>query len=465
MRLATDIASDLVERAGSPDYARWWDQVAATGYCAHPVRLAGTAHVVDRVTGEITGAYSTAAEPDGTLLTACGNRRSAVCPTCSAVYRSDTWQLVAAGLRGGKGLPATVTEHPALFVTFTAPSFGPVHSTRARNGRSRTCRPTRNGEWLWCSHGNPTVCSETHRASDSSIGSPFCSACYDYAGAVLFNALAPELWRRTTIYVYRSLAAHMQMTPSALRREVRISFTKVAEYQARGVVHFHAVIRLDKADCKTPSLPSAHFTVEMLAAAVRDAASAVRVSVPNVGDGVLRELRWGAQLDVRPIRMHSATANPTAIAAYIAKYATKATEALTGRLQSRVRHLHDLSGYELSAHVRQLIETCWRLGQQPQLSSLKLCRWAHMLGFGGHYSTRSRTFSTTLTALRQARSSWTSRRHSGEARALCTTEPWRYVGSGHTSLADALLAATAANSRLHATEEARAQRRLERLVT
>ena len=30
-----------------------------------------------------------------------------------------------------------------------------------------------------------------------------------------------------------------------LRALVRIRYVKVAEYQARGVVHFHAVIRLD----------------------------------------------------------------------------------------------------------------------------------------------------------------------------------------------------------------------------
>jgi Replication initiator protein, pSAM2 len=34
------------------------------------------------------------------------------------------------GLRGGKGVPQTVAEHPLVFATFTAPSFGPVHTIR-----------------------------------------------------------------------------------------------------------------------------------------------------------------------------------------------------------------------------------------------------------------------------------------------------------------------------------------------
>jgi hypothetical protein len=33
-----------------------------------------------------------------------------------------------------------------------------------------------------------------------------CPDCYDYTGAVLFNAFAPELWRRFTIALRRTLA-------------------------------------------------------------------------------------------------------------------------------------------------------------------------------------------------------------------------------------------------------------------
>src|SRR5262245_18569351 len=114
---------DLVRRVGEPQrYDRWRRQAAATGFCAAPVRLVGRSDTFDPGTGELTCVYDTAAEPDGTLLVACGNRRASRCPPCSAVYRADTWQLVAAGLRGGKGVPDSVGEHPRLFVTLTAPS-------------------------------------------------------------------------------------------------------------------------------------------------------------------------------------------------------------------------------------------------------------------------------------------------------------------------------------------------------
>ena len=72
-------------------------------------------------------AFTTASEPDETLLKCCGNRREAVCPTCARTYRGDAYQLVAAGLSGGKGVPDTVTEHP----TRVRDAHGPELRARA----------------------------------------------------------------------------------------------------------------------------------------------------------------------------------------------------------------------------------------------------------------------------------------------------------------------------------------------
>src|SRR5215468_5544778 len=66
-----------------------------------------------------------------------------------------------------------------------------------------------------------------------------------HTGAVLFNACAPELWRRFAITLRRALARQTGLTNKALAAQVRVSYAKVAEYQRRGVVHFHAIIRLD----------------------------------------------------------------------------------------------------------------------------------------------------------------------------------------------------------------------------
>jgi hypothetical protein len=49
------------------------------------------------------------------------------------VYQRDAYRIVRSLLVGGKGVPETVSQHPAVFSTLTAPSFGEVH-TRSRNG-------------------------------------------------------------------------------------------------------------------------------------------------------------------------------------------------------------------------------------------------------------------------------------------------------------------------------------------
>jgi hypothetical protein len=53
-----------------------------------------------------------------------------------------------------------------------------------------------------------------------------------------------------------------------------------------------------------------------------------------------------------------------------------------------------------------MIRTAWSLGARPDFEHLRLRAWAHMLGFRGHFSTKSRRYSTTLGALRTARADW-----------------------------------------------------------
>ena len=99
------VLQEVIDRAGNR-YDRWAEQVAATGYCAHPVRLRGTVEQADRQTGESRTVYNTVREPDATLLTACGNRRASRCPSCSATYQADQFQLLAAGLRAARASPS-----------------------------------------------------------------------------------------------------------------------------------------------------------------------------------------------------------------------------------------------------------------------------------------------------------------------------------------------------------------------
>jgi hypothetical protein len=458
--LLPGVLAEVVDRAGN-GYERWAEQVAATGYCTHPVRLRGRIEQADAETGEVRTVYSTEREPDATLLKACGNRRASVCFSCSATYQADSFQLLAAGLRGGKGVPETVIGHPRLFVTFTAPSFGRVHSRKAQGRLVFPCHPYRQG--ATCPHGKRAGCWQRHDEDDRRLGEPLCARCYQAGAQVLWNALAGRLWSRTTIYVYRALAQLAGLPEETLRRLVRVSFAKVAEYQKRGAVHFHAIVRLDAATgCGCPACvapPPTGFTAVLLERAVRQAAASVAVPCPMVDDdqAVTLVARWGEQLDVRHIAEAGDEAELSAeqVAGYVAKYATKSTEALGVTLDHRLCEV-ELEGLDLPAHVAELVRACWELGSRPSLAKLRLRKWAHMLGFGGHFSSKSRRYSTTLGALRRARVVYAIRRRRGDTlpldawtpaeddQAVIVVASWVYVGRGYQTTGEAWLAASAA---------------------
>ncbi len=167
--LLPGVLGEVVERAGH-GYERWAELVARAGYCHHPIRLAGRVEHADRTTGEIRIVYDSDREPDGVLLKACGTRRESRCPSCAATYRADAYQLLAAGLKGGKGIPDTVASHPRLFVTFTAPSFGRVHSRKAKGRLVLPCHPHRQG--VRCQHGVRAGCWHRHDPDDLRLGEP-----------------------------------------------------------------------------------------------------------------------------------------------------------------------------------------------------------------------------------------------------------------------------------------------------
>jgi hypothetical protein len=429
------------------------DQITRTaGPCHRPLRLAKTTATIGRDTGRIR------ALDTQVVHARCGNRRESHCPSCASLYKYDTYNLIAAGLRGGKQTPDTVTSHPRLFVTLSAPSFGPVHLGPAKNGQLRPCHPRRTGQ-------GPD-CRTWHRESDVLIGTPLAPESYDYAGHVLFNALAGKLWSRFTIDLRRQFAHVAGIPRDRLSGEVTLSYAKVAEYQARGIVHYHAVIRLDGPDGPGSPAP-AWATADGLNQAIRHAATTAVVTTPHVPGIPSRTLRFGAQIDVKTLDSDGSdrALSEAAVARYIAKYAAKSTETTgvelrpltcrtchgngTLRIESSGGsalarfcdtchgHGRDKSSWSalddtrVTVHARRLVETCWQLGALPELAALRLRAWAHLLGFRGHTSTRSRRYSTTLAAPRAERAEYQAARSTdseiGEETTL-VVNTWRYLG-------------------------------------
>jgi hypothetical protein len=171
----------LIARAQDPKIERWLEQVKRTGRAGIASGSAASSSVASgsstpRATNP-TRAHCPLRQPQG-----------GGCPSCAYEYVRDMWQLVYAGSAGGrKGVPESVAEHPQVFATLTAPSFGPVHN-----------RPD---------DGRPCRCGRYHPEDDPQLGGPIDPSTYDYEGAVLWNWHAPGLWNRFVVEVVRAIAA------------------------------------------------------------------------------------------------------------------------------------------------------------------------------------------------------------------------------------------------------------------
>ncbi|MFJ4166107.1 replication initiator [Microbacterium sp. NPDC089698] len=409
---------------------------ARTGFCANPVRLGGSSLTLDPASGEVLGEFSASSQADGVTYTRCGNRRARRCESCSHEYKGDTWHMIMAGAAGGmKGVPSSVSDHPMVFLTLTAPSFGAVHSSVGSR---------KAGE---CAHGKPRGCACAHDADDPILGDPVCTDCYDYVGHVVWQFFAPELWRRFTIQLRRQLAHELGLTQQAAASVVRVQFAKVAEFQRRGAVHFHAIVRLDGVS-ETEEFPPVPVNVgeQELIAAIKISARRISFEAPLVpGEDSARMLRWGTQIDVQPIVRRDGldgALSDRAVAAYIAKYATKATEDLDGASGSR-------------HHIRRIKATAEFIAREGGAEGLYalLGKWAHMLGFRGHFSSKSRRYSVTLGSLRGARREWRLARvleraqHEGhDVDEVLVIGSWSFAGMGWRSEGDRALAIEAARA-------------------
>jgi hypothetical protein len=444
-----------IDRVRTDDFPEWLHHVRGAGACKHPIRLTGQIHVNNRQ-GDRVASYDTQDMPDGAIYTPCGNRRAGVCPSCAEVYRRDTYHLIKAGLQGDRwGLPP-LGEHIAVFLTATAPSFGPVHhrvvkvhAADCRHKPGCTCRPARCRPFgRPCPHGMQLRCTDRHTATDSRLGQPLCLDCYDHDAQVVWNLEATELWRRTIQQADRLLQRHARR----LGVDVRRHYLKVYEFQVRGVIHYHALIRLDghNPDCPDAIVPpppaiTRRRIEDILRSAFQTTAYTSAPHPANNGEGW--RIAWGDKgLDIQHVNEPGERGvDPNHVAGYIAKYTTKDT-GVTGLSLRRVDELTIDLHADPNTHVGRLIRACWTLGAHPDYARLR--RYAHQYGYGGHIATKSRAFSATLGHIRMQRTIW--RRTEGhphtwdDDQADLVIYQLGYDATGWITTGDALLANSAA---------------------
>lgn len=185
----------------------------------------------------------------------------------------------------------------------------------------------------------------------------------------------------------------------------------------------------------------------------------------SAGAFAARVLCWGSQVDVQAIGgIEGIELTDGAVASYVAKYVTKAAET-TETVDRRIGELSELDGLPLPAHTRRLVEACRDL--DDAYPDRMLWRWAHMLGFRGHFMTKSRAYSSTLGERRQVRADFRARqerRERGLPEDLDDSEGstlvlahWTYVGQGHTPGESWLAASIAKDIQLN-RETAREER-------
>ncbi|MDN5746146.1 MAG: hypothetical protein L0H31_13630, partial [Nocardioidaceae bacterium] len=169
---------------------------------------------------------------------------------------------------------------------------------------------------------------------------------------------------------------------------------------------------------------------------------------------------FGTQIDARAVRTGSRPDSPDEqlsaeqVAGYIAKYSTKDA----GTTAGGAWHLRLMETHCESLYARAVAAD----GEDSPYLLLK--KWAHMLGFRGHFASKSRCYSVTLGSLRRARHRWqqlaAESRRTGEPidtadlerRLLADDEEdttlvvgsWNYVGSGWRNESETALAIAAA---------------------
>jgi hypothetical protein len=199
--------------------------------------------------------------------------------------------------------------------------------------------------------------------------------------------------------------------------------------------------------------------VALLDSCLGSALANVGVDVPDPATGgrTTRRLQFGGQIDTQVIHTtaHNRAEGLTtaAVAGYIAKYATKAAET-TGAVERRIKNERDLELMNLPEHVLRMLRACFDVSSTRGLEYVNLYRTAHMLGYGGHCTTKSRRYSTTFGSRGQRRSHRDEERRtllglpSLDGRDLVIRSEWRFIRAGLVYGEEPLVAAIRERQRL-----------------
>ncbi len=355
--------------------------------CRHPIHL--WLRVLDTGTGELGAPRE--------IVKACGTRREKLCPSCAAVYRRDAFSVVRSGM---------VDEHgelaPLTFLTLTAPGseeFGAVHSRRMKYSKQGQRHATHYG----------CECGKWHSEGDAILGQPLDPLTYEYEKAAKWNALSARLFSVTL----QKLARLVFGTDEKGKPLGRLEYIRVAEYQRRGLIHFHLLVRgyIDERD----------FHAVVRGGERKDGKSVTKAS----HDGI----SWGRQCHLTHIR----PGGRFGVGAYLVKVVGYAVKSTGDEFDHGGAMGHTMRRVAPSTCACTWEEPCdAALGRRFDYEGRQVCR-RHRLsengyGYLGHTLTKSRSWGTTFREVRAKRARYAGGTKS-TTMALSTFEKARSVAA------------------------------------
>lgn len=302
---------------------------------------------------------------DGTVvLIRCESASPRICPSCARLRQVDQMRLIGSGCNTSERDGITAGQLGGFtfwFVTLTAPSFGPVHRVPKWDGAPlKRCK-----------------CGQVHKHGDEAKGVPVNPRTYRYKQQVAWNAAVSMLTKRTLDHLGEQIPGS--------------EYAVVKEWQTRGVIHLHAVVRVPVAYSETGVYASL-------------------LSLKGVtADGA----RWGKEADVRRIGSGQ-TGNSVRYMSKVVAYTSKQQGDSEGVLpELRSRHYD-----RLDWHAQRI--RCTRRGCDSRTCSGKRHR---EFGYSGHTFTMSAGWSfvgLTRTALIEQRKAYATEQSAKVKQATLT---------------------------------------------
>ena len=315
----------------------------------------------------------------------CGTRRADLCNPCSTVWKDDAYFAL---MKPAKDYKGTLT-----FITLTAPgwrTFGKAHTASYHQLAKERC-----------------ACSEYHGPNDPLVGIPLSRDKFEHRRVVEFNNNVSRLVAVTLQKIYRLMATEMGKTVE----EVRLPTARVVEWQERGLLHVHIIVR--------GSIPT--FIVENAVNGSEKTNRRRRIEPAST-----KGHRWGQQVNVRHINSGDAS-QIGILSGYMTKVVSYALKDV-GISQKEITPARQAFIYKLRSNTNSVIQcdkTWAECSASPKASAhlkirnldlprrhfcVKHRRGHHQIGFTGNVLTLNRRWGSSLKDARDTRSKFASDR-------------------------------------------------------